>query len=208
MKRVFAFLSFLLFLTSTATADTGIRKDVKNVKDVKTHAAEREVQSMEKTVTKTTTTTRDDGDSIQFVKNVMPPQQQAAPARQSSQSSATTVTTTETKTETKKTRKKKDVCKLTEMTYSENYGTQFLGHWGRGFLNVLSGWVELPRQAYKETMEGPPVVGIFTGIVSGAVHTVLRTASGVLDIPSGLIPHYTSELYYHNEPTIGCLMNQ
>jgi putative exosortase-associated protein (TIGR04073 family) len=57
--------------------------------------------------------------------------------------------------------------------------------WGfkmtRGFMNIATGWVELPRNLYVETSENA-VVGPAIGLFKGVGLTVVRTLAGVMDI--------------------------
>jgi len=57
--------------------------------------------------------------------------------------------------------------------------------WGfkmtRGFMNIATGWVELPRNLYVETADNA-VVGPAVGLFKGIGLTVVRTLAGVMDV--------------------------
>lgn len=58
----------------------------------------------------------------------------------------------------------------------------------RGFANVLTFWVEVPRCVWSESEE-TPLLGTFTGLLDGTLLGTTRALSGVVDIASlGLTP--------------------
>lgn len=61
---------------------------------------------------------------------------------------------------------------------------------GRGLLNAGSCFVDLAVQTVEKSKSGPPIAGTLTGIASGATCTVLRAASGVIDVASFWIPGF------------------
>jgi len=51
----------------------------------------------------------------------------------------------------------------------------------RGFANVLTGWLEVPRGLIYENAR-IPIIGFFTGTVKGGVLTLYRTVAGTVDL--------------------------
>ncbi|GEM_PF-1329809 len=60
----------------------------------------------------------------------------------------------------------------------------------RGVANVLSGFAELPIALHEAHGEGATPVGYIDAAVRGAVWAMVRTASGLWDIPAGVIPGF------------------
>ena len=52
---------------------------------------------------------------------------------------------------------------------------------GRGVVNVLTGWIEIPKQIHLGSQEENPVTGLGFGIAKGVGLTVLRIAVGVYE---------------------------
>ena len=77
-----------------------------------------------------------------------------------------------------------------EMANSEQYGKKAAGMFGRGLINAASCFVDIFVQTVEKTQEGPPIVGTLGGIGSGAACTVLRAASGILDVASFWVPGF------------------
>ena len=53
---------------------------------------------------------------------------------------------------------------------------------GRGVANVLTGWVELPKNIYNTSIEANPLVGITVGTAKGIGMSIVRTGAGVYEI--------------------------
>jgi putative exosortase-associated protein (TIGR04073 family) len=53
---------------------------------------------------------------------------------------------------------------------------------GRGATNVLTGWLELPKQVVQSINETDPVTGTIVGFVRGVGWTYARTVVGVYEI--------------------------
>jgi putative exosortase-associated protein (TIGR04073 family) len=53
---------------------------------------------------------------------------------------------------------------------------------GRGCVNVLTGWLEIPSQIGKTIKKTDPVTGTVIGFIKGAAWTVVRTVTGVYEI--------------------------
>ncbi len=60
---------------------------------------------------------------------------------------------------------------------------------GRGLVNVLTCWIELPKQLHLGSREDNPVVGIGMGLLKGAGLTVLRSGVGVYEAISFPVPY-------------------
>ena len=59
---------------------------------------------------------------------------------------------------------------------------------GRGFGNLLTGWMEIPYHVGKEVRRYRPVTGVFTGLAKGITRGWLRTAVGAFEIVTFLFP--------------------
>ena len=74
---------------------------------------------------------------------------------------------------------------------------------GRGIVNLLTGWIELPKQVHLGSQEDNPVTGLGWGLVKGIGLTVLRGGVGVYEAVTFPIPYpkgYVSP-YEHMELT-------
>ena len=61
---------------------------------------------------------------------------------------------------------------------------------GRGLTNVLTGWIELPKQIHLGSREPNAVTGLAWGVVKGVGLTVLRTGVGLYEAVTFPIPYY------------------
>lgn len=60
---------------------------------------------------------------------------------------------------------------------------------GRGIVNVVTGWIELPKNIYDTSVEtNNPLMGITYGLVKGVGMTVVRTGAGAYDVATFLFP--------------------
>ena len=60
---------------------------------------------------------------------------------------------------------------------------QNMGHkLGRGCMNVVTGWVELPKGVRDGSQEENPFIGIPVGLCKGLALAVLRTGVGALEV--------------------------
>ena len=73
---------------------------------------------------------------------------------------------------------------------SPDYGRKFGGMLGRGALNVLTSFVDIPVNIVHETQAGPPLVGTLTGIAKGVGCGVLRLGSGAVDLVTFWVPGF------------------
>ena len=72
---------------------------------------------------------------------------------------------------------------------------------GRGVVNVLTGWLEVPKQIDIGFHSANPLAGVVTGALKGLNLTILRTGVGVYEAVTFPIPypkHYASP-YEHME---------
>lgn len=60
---------------------------------------------------------------------------------------------------------------------------------GRGVVNVLTGWIELPKQLSLGSHEDNPITGLGRGILRGAALTILRTGVGLYEAVTFPIPY-------------------
>jgi putative exosortase-associated protein (TIGR04073 family) len=52
---------------------------------------------------------------------------------------------------------------------------------GRGLANVLTGWVELPKNIYDTSVEENILSGLTMGLAKGVGMTIVRTGAGVYE---------------------------
>lgn len=60
---------------------------------------------------------------------------------------------------------------------------------GRGAVNVLTGWLELPKQFHMGTQEQNPVAGMCWGLLKGAGLTVVRAGVGIYEAVTFPLPY-------------------
>ncbi len=60
---------------------------------------------------------------------------------------------------------------------------------GRGLVNVLTGWIEIPKQIHQGSQEENPMTGLGWGLVKGFGMTVLRAGVGMYEALTFLIPY-------------------
>ncbi len=59
---------------------------------------------------------------------------------------------------------------------------------GRGVANTLTGWVELPKNIYKTSVDENAFAGITLGLAKGAGMTIVRTGAGIYEIATFPFP--------------------
>lgn len=59
---------------------------------------------------------------------------------------------------------------------------------GRGIANIATGWMEFPKEIFKETEEKGEVSAIFIAPLKGMVKTIGRTLVGIYDATTFFIP--------------------
>ena len=60
---------------------------------------------------------------------------------------------------------------------------------GRGVVNVLTGWIELPKQIHLGAQEDNPVSGLAWGLLKGFGLSVVRTGLGVYEAVTFPVPY-------------------
>lgn len=60
---------------------------------------------------------------------------------------------------------------------------------GRGLVNVLTGWIEVPKQVHLGSQDPNAVVGLGRGLLKGACLTVLRAGVGVYEALTFPLPY-------------------
>lgn len=53
---------------------------------------------------------------------------------------------------------------------------------GRGLANILTGWVELPKNIYDVSVEENPLAGLTIGLAKGVGMTIVRTGAGIYEV--------------------------
>lgn len=51
----------------------------------------------------------------------------------------------------------------------------------RGVANILTGWIELPKNIYDTSVEDNPLSGLTIGLAKGLGMTIVRTGAGVYE---------------------------
>ncbi|MFH1645208.1 MAG: exosortase system-associated protein, TIGR04073 family [Candidatus Omnitrophota bacterium] len=60
---------------------------------------------------------------------------------------------------------------------------------GRGIVNIVTGWVELPKNIYDTSVETEnPLMGITYGTLKGVGMSVVRTGAGAYEVVTFLFP--------------------
>ena len=59
---------------------------------------------------------------------------------------------------------------------------------GRGVANTLTGWVELPKNIYKTSVDENAFAGVTLGLAKGAGMTIVRTGAGIYEIATFPFP--------------------
>lgn len=60
---------------------------------------------------------------------------------------------------------------------------------GRGVVNMLTCWIEIPKQVHLGSQEENPITGLVWGVVKGAGLTVLRVGVGLYEAATFPIPY-------------------
>ena len=77
---------------------------------------------------------------------------------------------------------------------------------GRGLANVLTGWIELPKNIYDTSVEDNPLSGMTIGLAKGVGMTIVRTGAGIYEtvtfpfpIPEGYAPVLEPEFVFKGQ---------
>ena len=60
---------------------------------------------------------------------------------------------------------------------------------GRGVVNILTSWIEIPKQLHLGSQEDNPVVGVGMGLAKGVSLTVLRIGVGAYEAVTFPLPY-------------------
>ena len=78
-----------------------------------------------------------------------------------------------------------------QMAQSKSYGRKAGGMLGRGLLNAVTCFVDIPVQTVAGAKKNKPeFMGAVGGFATGTVCTILRAASGVLDVATFWVPGF------------------
>lgn len=64
---------------------------------------------------------------------------------------------------------------------SAAYAQNMLRKLGRGVANILTGWIELPKNIYETSVEENVGMGLTVGLAKGIGMSIVRTGAGVYD---------------------------
>ena len=53
---------------------------------------------------------------------------------------------------------------------------------GRGLANILTGWIERPKNIYDVSVEDNPLAGLTIGLAKGIGMTIVRTGAGIYEV--------------------------
>ncbi len=74
---------------------------------------------------------------------------------------------------------------------------------GRGIANVLTGWMELPKNVYETSVEENAFSGLTVGLAKGVGMTIVRTGAGIYEtvtfpfpIPENYLPVLEPEFVF------------
>ena len=77
---------------------------------------------------------------------------------------------------------------------------------GRGIANILTGWVEIPKNIYNTSIESNPLVGLTVGTAKGIGMSIVRTGAGVYELitfpfplPEDYMPILEPEFVFQTE---------
>lgn len=59
---------------------------------------------------------------------------------------------------------------------------------GRGVANVLTGWIEIPKNIYATSVEDNVLAGATLGLAKGAGMTIVRTGAGIYEVATFPFP--------------------
>jgi putative exosortase-associated protein (TIGR04073 family) len=92
------------------------------------------------------------------------------------------------------------VLNIATASYAQDMGRKLY----RGCANILTGWVELPKNIYDTSVEDNPLSGLTIGLAKGVGMTIVRTGAGVYEaatfpfpIPEGYCPVLEPEYVFN-----------
>ena len=71
---------------------------------------------------------------------------------------------------------------------SMSYAQEMTRKLGRGVGNILTGWIELPKNVYDTSVDSNVLAGVTLGLVKGVGMTVMRTVVGAYETVTFPIP--------------------
>ncbi len=74
------------------------------------------------------------------------------------------------------------------MAHAQDYATDTAEKLAHGIANTATGWVELPKTIMITSQKEGIVYGLTAGVLTGLVHVVGRTAFGIMDVATFMIP--------------------
>ncbi len=60
---------------------------------------------------------------------------------------------------------------------------------GRGLVNILAGWIEIPKHVHQGSLDANPLSGLGAGLAKGCGLTLLRAGVGVYEVLTFPIPY-------------------
>ena len=91
------------------------------------------------------------------------------------------------------------VLNIATASYAQDMGKKLY----RGLANVVTGWVELPKNIYDTSVEDNVLSGLTVGLAKGVGMTIVRTGAGVYEtatfpfpIPEGYCPVLEPEFVF------------
>lgn len=60
---------------------------------------------------------------------------------------------------------------------------------GRGIVNVLTSWIEIPKQVHMGSRQDNPITGTISGLGKGIANAILRLGVGLYEAVSCPIPY-------------------
>lgn len=76
------------------------------------------------------------------------------------------------------------ILNITSAGYAQDMGKKIY----RGVVNVLTGWVEIPKNMYETSIEEDSISAVTTGVGKGVWMMIVRTAAGVYETATFLFP--------------------
>jgi len=92
------------------------------------------------------------------------------------------------------------VLNIANACYAQDMGKKVY----RGLANIITGWIELPKNIYDTSVEDNPLSGLTIGLAKGVGMTIVRTGAGVYEtvtfpfpIPEGYAPVLEPEFVFN-----------
>ena len=92
------------------------------------------------------------------------------------------------------------VINIANACYAQDMGKKIY----RGLANIITGWIELPKNIYDTSVEDNPLSGLTIGLAKGVGMTIVRTGAGVYEtvtfpfpIPEGYAPVLEPEFVFN-----------